>query len=299
MRVDPSFVQNTLVMLNQVQSSEQQLTQQLSSGVSVNSLSDNPSAAAQDSMISSEMSADASFTQSAATTTGKMQVVDSTLGSLTEQLTQAISVATEGSNGTLNATDESSIVAQLTSIQNQVLSLANTSYQGQALFAGSKTGTLPFTLDTSTSPATVTYNGDSDVLTTETPSGGSVETSIPGDQIFGGGSGTGANVLGVLSDLIYDFSSNTSAVTDTEALNSSLSQLGAIRAQFDGALSQIQSTVTYTQTQQVQLQSSEDTLVQDNPAQTATALSSAEVQQNAMFSVMAALSQSNLFSYLK
>ena len=130
MRADPLFPQTTMDMLNQVESTQQQLTEELSSGVSVTSLSDNPSAAAQDSLIAAEMSVDANFTQSAATTVGKMQVVDSTLGSLTEQLTQAVSVATEGNNGTLDAADESSIVAQLTSIQNQVLGLANTSYQG-------------------------------------------------------------------------------------------------------------------------------------------------------------------------
>jgi len=299
MRADPLFPQTTMDMLNQVESTQQQLTEELSSGVSVTSLSDNPSAAAQDSLIAAEMSVDANFTQSAATTVGKMQVVDSTLGSLTEQLTQAVSVATEGNNGTLDAADESSIVAQLTSIQNQVLGLANTSYQGQALFAGSKTGITPFALDHSKAPATVTYSGDGEVLSDTTPSGGTVQTAIPGEQIFGGGNGAGANLLGILSNLIYDFSSNTSAVADTEALNTGLSQLGAIRAQFDGALNQMQSQVTYTQNQQVQLQASEDTLVQDNPADTATALSNAEVQQKALFSVIASMSQSNLFNYLK
>lgn len=297
MRADPLFSQNTLSMLNQVQASEQQLTEELSSGVSVTSLSSNPSAAAQDSLIASQMSADATFTQSATTTVGMMQVVDSTLGSLVTQLTQAVSIATEGNNGTLNSSDESAIVSQLEGIRSQVLDLANTSYEGQALFAGSQTDVTPFTLDTSTSPAIVTYNGDNVVQTAETPSGGSVNISIPGDEIFGGGSG--ANVLGVLNNLINDFSSGTSAVADTEALSSSLSQVDTIRSQFDASLSQLQSDVTYTQTQQVQLQASEDTLVQDNPAEVATDLSNDEVQQDALYSVMAALSQSDLFDYLK
>jgi flagellar hook-associated protein 3 FlgL len=126
-----------------------------------------------------------------------------------------------------------------------------------------------------------------------------VQTSIPGDQIFGGGTGTSANVLGALNNLINDFSSGTSAVADTAALNTSLSQVSTIRAQFDGSLQQMQSAVTYTQTQQVQLQASEDALVQDNPAQVATDLSAAEVQQNALLNVMANLNQSNLFDYLK
>jgi flagellar hook-associated protein 3 FlgL len=300
MRVDPFFVQNTLASLNQVELTQQQLTQQLSSGVSVTSLSSNPGAAAQDSTIANEMSADATFTQSSATTTGQMQVVDSTLGSLVTQMTQAISVATEGNNGTLDAANESAIAQQLAGIRNQVLSLANTTYQGVAIFAGSKTNVAPFSLDTTTSPATVTYSGDNVAPTTQTPSGSVISTSIPGDAVFGGGSGTSANVLGILNNLIDDFSSGTSAIADTEALSTSLSQVSTIRAQFDGSLNQMQSAVTYTQTQQVQLQSSEDALVQDNPAQTATDLSNAEVQRNALLNVMASISQEpNLFSYLK
>lgn len=299
MRVDPSFAQNTLVSLNQVESAEQQLTEELSSGVSVTSLSENPTAAAQDSMLANEMSADATFTQSAATTTGMMQVASSTMSSLITQLTQAISVATEGNNGTLDASNESAIAEQLSGIRDTVLGLANTSYQGVSIFAGSQTNSSPFTLDSSTSPASVTYNGDSDVLSVNTPSGGSVQTSVPGDQIFGGGTGTSANVLGVLNNLINDFTSGTSAVADTAALNTSLGQVSTIAAQFDSSLQQMQSDVTYTQTQQVQLQASEDALVQDNPAQVATDLSNAEVQKSALLSVMATLNQSDLFDYLK
>jgi flagellar hook-associated protein 3 FlgL len=300
MRVDPFFSQNTLASLNQVESSEQQLTEELSSGVSVTSLSSNPSAAAQDSMISNEMSADATFIQSSATTTGMMQVVDSTLSSLVTQMTQAVSVATQGNNGTLDAANESAIVQQLAGIRDQVFGLANTTYQGIAIFAGSQTGSTPFSLDTSTSPATVTYGGDNVAPSTQTPSGSVIPTSIPGDTIFGGGTGTSANVLGILNNLINDFSSGTSAIADTEALSTSLSQVSTIQAQFDGSLGQMQSAVTYTQTQQVQLQSSEDALVQDNAAQTATDLSNVETQRSALLNVMASISQQpDLFTYLK
>ncbi len=79
MRADPFFLQNTLGSLNQVQYNEQQLTAELSSGVSVTSLSSNPTAAAQDSMVANEISVDDTFTQNAATTQGMMQVTDSTL----------------------------------------------------------------------------------------------------------------------------------------------------------------------------------------------------------------------------
>jgi len=301
MRADPFFLQNTLVSLNEVQYNEQQLTAELSSGVSVTSLSSNPTAAGQDSMVASEINVDDTFTQNASTTASMMQVTDSTLSGVVSQLTEAISVATEGDNGTNNSNNESAVVSELSGIRSTILGLANTSYQGVSIFAGSQGSATAFSLDTSTSPATVTYNGDSDVLSISTPTGQSVQTAIPGDQIFGGTPGNSANVLGVLSNLINDLSTgNTAAaVTDTTALGTSLNQVAAIQAQFGASMSQLNADNTYTQAQVTQLQSAQDTLVADNPAQVATSLANTETQQSALMSVMAELEKSNdLFDYL-
>jgi flagellar hook-associated protein 3 FlgL len=284
MRADPFFIQNTLVSLNQVQSNVQTYTEQLSSGVSVNSLSDNPSAAAQDSVVANSISADATFTQTAGSTEGMMQVTDSTLAAVVSQLTSAISTAAAGNNGTLNASDKAAIVSELQGIRSSIVGLANSSYMGVSIFAGSQGNATAFTIDSSTSPATT---------------GATLQTSIPGDQLFGGGTGTSANVLGVLNNLINDFSTGVSAVADTAALNTSLNQLSSVRAQFDSSLQQLQSVDSYTQTQQVQLQAAQTALVAANPAQIATNLSNAEVQQNALLSVMASSNKTDLFDYLR
>jgi flagellar hook-associated protein 3 FlgL len=302
MRADPFFIQNTLVSLNQVQYNQQQLASELSSGVSVTSLSSNPTAAGQDSMVANEINVDDTFTQNASTTASMMQVTDSTLSSVVSQLTDAISVATEGDNGTNNSNNESAVVSELSGIRSTILGLANTAYQGVSIFAGSQGGVTAFTLDSSTSPATVAYNGDNDVLSMSTPTGQSVQTAIPGDQIFGGStSGSSANVLGVLSNLINSLSTGdtAAAVTDTTALNTSLNQVAAIQAQFGASLSQLNADNTYTQTQVTQLQSAQNALVADNPAQVATSLANTETQQSALMSVMAELEKSNdLFDYL-
>ncbi len=299
MRADPFFGQSSLSSLNQVQLTEQKLTQELSSGVRVNSLSDDPLAAAQDSSIRGQISQNVTFTQSAATTAGQLQLVDQVLGSVVTQLTRAVSVSVAGSNGTLTNANRASISAELVGIRDEVLSLANTSYGGSALFAGSRTNAQTFTLDQTTTPATAVYQGDSDVVSITTPGGASIPTSIPGDRIF---SGAGANVLGVLNQLISDFGSASGAagtVADTSALNASLSSVSSLRASFDSSINRLQSAVTYSQNEQIQLQAQEDALIQADPASVATDLKNAEVQQNALFSVLASVNRSNLFDYLK
>src|SRR5271157_5903228 len=207
MRVDPFYTANLVSSLDQAQASEQQLTSELSSGVRVTSLSQDPVASGENVLLLNQMQQDDSFTQSANLVTGQLQVADSALGSVVTQLTQAISLATSANNGTMNPSNVKSISNQISGIIDEVQSLANTSYQGQYIFAGGQTSTAPFATSTITSPAITTYNGDENVNYLHTPNGQKIQLNVPGDQIF---MGTGSNsVFGALNALIADYSSGT------------------------------------------------------------------------------------------
>jgi flagellar hook-associated protein 3 FlgL len=184
MRVDPSYVSNLVGSLDQSQANEQQLTAELSSGVAVNSLSQNPVASGENVLLLNQIQQDDTFTQSSSLVTGQLQVADSTLGSVVSQLTQAISLATGANNGTMNATEVQAVGNQISGILDEIQSLANTSYQGQYIFAGGQTSTAPFTTSTATSPAVTTYNGDQDVNYLQTPNGQKIQLNVPGSQIF-------------------------------------------------------------------------------------------------------------------
>src|SRR5580658_3178828 len=153
MRVDPSYVSNLVGALDQSQANEQQLTAELSSGVAINSLSQNPVAAGENVLLLNQIQQDDTFTQSSSLVTGQLQVADSTLGSVVAQLTQAISLATSANNGTMDPSDVQSVGNQISGILDEVESLANTSYQGQYIFAGGQTTAAPFTTSNATSPA--------------------------------------------------------------------------------------------------------------------------------------------------
>jgi flagellar hook-associated protein 3 FlgL len=226
MRVDPFYVVNLSSALDQTQASQEQLSQELSSGLRVTSIGDDPVAAAQNVQLLNSISQDDSFTQTTSLAQGQLQVTDATLGSVVTQLNQALSLADQANNGTLNASDLKSISNQIAGIRDEVLSLANTNYQGQYIFGGSQTGGPPFTLDSSTSPATVAYNGDSDVNTIESPTGQSIQLNLPGNQVF---TASAANVLGTLNNLVADYASGTagSGVADTAQYCSQLRQPAA------------------------------------------------------------------------
>lgn len=297
MRINPQYIQGLVSAANQNSANQQKYSTEIATGVTVNNLSDNPSAAAQDFLLRSQESVNDNFVQTASGVSGALQVTDTALGSVVTQITQAISLATQGNNGTLNASDLSSIANQLTGVRAEVLSLANTSYQGQFVFSGSQTSTQPFSLDTSTSPATVVYSGDMIQNSIKSPSGQNFPLNVPGSQIFGSGT---TGILATLNNLITSFSSGNSDIADTTALNTDLQGISQQRVIIDNSISSLQSSSTYTQNQTTQLQAVQDTLIQANTAQVATELSTSETQGTALLDTIAALDQEpTLFTILK
>jgi flagellar hook-associated protein 3 FlgL len=299
MRVDPNYVTNLTSALDQSTGEENTLTSELSSGLRVASLADDPVAVAQSTLLGSSIAKDDTFVQTASGETSRLQVTDSTLGEVVTQVTSALSLAVGGNNGTLNASDIASVAQELSGIRDQVLSLANTSYQGQYLFGGSQGSTPPFVLDTATNPATANYTGDNSVQYVETPSGQKIQVNLPGAAVFGA---AGSGVLGALNQLISDFSGGAATATitaDTSALTTALGRLSSQRSTLDSSLSRLQSTSTYVQTEESQLTVAQSNLVSANPATVASQLSTAETQHQALLSVINALGSADLFSLMK
>lgn len=302
MRVDPNYITNLATSLDQSQATEQQLTSELSSGVRVNSLSQDPVAAGENVLLLNQMQQDDSFTQSSSLVTGKLQVTDTALGSVVSQLTQAISLATSANNGTMNSSDVKAISSQIAGILDEMTTLANTSYQGQYIFAGGQTSTAPFTTSSATSPGVTTYNGDQDVSYLEMPNGQKIQLNVPGSQIFSGGGSN--NVFAALNNLIADYSSGSvnagQAVSDTQDLSTALNYVSQQRVTIDNSITRLSAASDAVTNEETQLTAAQTNLMQADVAQVSTRLSLAETQQTALEDVIAQLgsASNSLFSKL-
>ena len=300
MRFNPFYLNSAIASLDQTSAIEQRLTNEIASGTRVNALSDDPVAVGENILLSAQLGINDSFSQTESSTIGMLQVTDSTLGSVVSQLTQAISLATQGNNGTLNASDLKSLSAQLSGIRDEVLSLANTTYMNRYIFSGSQGGTTPYSLDSTLTPNTVTYNGDAVTSYIMTPNGQKIQMNVPGNKIF---SDSTNNVLQTLNNLVADFSSGTpssSSISDRTALNSALNYVGQQRVIIDNSITQLQAAQNYTQAQGTQILSAQTNLMQTDMAQVSTQLSTAETQQAALTQVVNILEKNNgnLFSLL-
>jgi flagellar hook-associated protein 3 FlgL len=299
MRVDPHYVAGLVTSLNQSTLSEQKLSSELSSGLRVSSLSDDPVAAGQASLLSNAISQDDSFVQTAASVQSMMQVTDSALGSVVAQLTSALSLAVSGNSGTASASSLTGLSQSLGGIRDHVIALANSSYQGTYVFAGSRGNIQPFTLDNSTSPAIVSYNGDATAGTVTTQNGQRLPTGLAGSAVF---SAPGADVMSALNNLVADFANGTvsaSASSDIGVLSTALGNVSQQRAILDNSLSRLDSASIYAQTDATNRTVSAGALVAANPAEVATQLSAAETQNQALMSVISTLQKQSLFDFVQ
>jgi flagellar hook-associated protein 3 FlgL len=295
MRVNPNPMPDLLAALNQTQLEAQEAALQISTGKSVNVPSDNPTAAGLLVENNDQATFNSGYLQSISAVQGQLSTASSTLSSVTSALQQAISLGVEGANGTISASDKAAIVTQLQGIQSQLVSLANTTYQGNYVFAGSITNTAPYVVD-ATSPSGVNYVGNGDVNEVSIGNGYKLAVNQPGSQLF---SASGNDVFLAVNNLITALQTNTGISTAVNAVSSASSYLSAQTVFYGNATDQTQSQTTYLNAAQLQISQQQNTLGGFNLPAAANNLDQANTDTQAALAAISKFSQNNLFDYLE
>lgn len=295
-RVNPNILPDLVASIEQAQQEAQTATQQMATGRSVNSLSDNPAAAA--ALVGNDAltSENDQYLTNLTDLQGKFQAADSALNSAVQLMTTAISVGTEGANGTLSTADRQAIAQQVQGLQQQMLALANTSYEGTYIFSGTNVTTQPFAQN-STSSSGVQYDGNDGVTTVQIGEGQSMRTNLGGDQIFTNANG---NVFQALNDLANALNSGTGIDAANSEVQQAFSQLTTQRVFYGNALSQVQNSQNYLNQEQVDLSTQQNQLVGANMTQVVANESQSQTAEQAALSATAQiLSLPTLLSYIK
>ena len=296
MRINPNLVPDILAGLQQSQTTLNQALEEVSTGKSVNVPSDNPAAASEMAQNTIETANVDQYTQNVTGVLSQVQASDSALSSVVSSLTQAISLGTEGANGTNSAANQQAIATQVQGILSSVVSQANTSYQGTYLFGGTANSQPPYTADSSSSTG-YTYNGNSGQNSVAIGDSTNVQVNLPGSQIF---SNSTTNVLGSLSALVTALQSgNSSAIaTATTGVTTALNYVGQQRVFYANAESQLNSQETFLQQETVNLSSQQTSLIGVDMAQAATTLSQAETDNSAALAAASKVLPTTLLNYL-
>jgi flagellar hook-associated protein 3 FlgL len=294
MRVNPNPMPDLMAALNQTELEEQQAELQISTGLSVNEPSDNPTAAALLVENNDQATLTSGYLQSISVVQGQLSTADSTLNSINTALQQALSLGVEAANGTMSPSDQAAIANQLQGIQSQIMSLANTTYEGNYIFGGTITNTAPFVAG-GTDGSGVAYMGNTDVNEVSIGTGYNLAVNVPGSQLF---LASGNSVFLAVNSLIQAVQSNTGIGTAVNALSSAASYLSGQAVFYGNATDQAQSETTYLNAAKLQMSQQQTTLGGADLAADATNLSQAQTDNQAAIAAIAKLSQDNLFNYL-
>lgn len=279
-RLNPNLLPDLLASIEQSTQNQTVATTQLASGRRVNQLSDDPAASAALVGNHHQGAQDDQFLQNVSSLQTRFQTADSTLSSVVKVLTRAISIGTEGANGTLSPADRQAIAGEVQGLLSQMASLANTSSQGVYLFGGTASTTPPFTFDPVT--LAVTYNGNAGGNSVQLSTGNSISANVPGDQLFLNASGS---VFGALQSLNASLLSGNNIGAAVSQVNAALNTVSTERVFYGNGLNQINLAENFLGQDKINLSSQENGLVGVDPAKAASDLVQA---QTATQSVLAA-----------
>jgi flagellar hook-associated protein 3 FlgL len=294
-RITDQLINNNLLQaLNQTQQSQNNALTQLETGRTVNQPSDNPAAAALFSASQAQSSQVTQYLQNIVSVNGQLQTGDSALSSAVNLMNQAVTLATEGATGTLSNSDRQALAQQVAQIQQQMVGVANTTFQGTYIFAGTASGPA-YKLD-ATQPDGVSYQGNTGVNQVDIAPGASAAVNLPGSQIFQNGSGS---VFQSLQDLETALTTNNAAGAQaaSTAINTALGQLNQQRVFYGATVNRLNSTTSFLQNEQMNITKQQNSLVAADMATSATLLTAAETARNAVLAAGAQISHNSLLNY--
>jgi len=211
---------------------------------------------------------------------------NATIATLQTAITNAVSAGTlsAGTTATFNANGELSIATNSATAGIVVTSNA------------AALGSMTATAGTAVANA-YAYVGNTTVNTVQVGDSLSVQTNMPGSQMFT----SGTNVIGALSSLITALQTGTSAQISaaTNAVTAASSSVGQQRVSLDDTVSQLNSQDSYLSQEKVTLSTQQVSLVGADLATAATNLSQAELDNSAVLAAAAKVLPQTLLQYLQ
>ena len=294
-RLNPNVLPDLLAAIQQSTQNQDIASQELATGRRVNQLSDDPAAAANLVANHDQSSGDDQYLQNLGSLQSKFQTADSALSNVVTVLNRALTLGTEGANGTLTDANRQSIVVEVQGLLSQLVNLGNTSYQGAYLFSGTAVNTVPFSYDSSTN--TVTYSGNSGSTSVTLDSNNSIPGNVPGDQLLQNPSGS---AFGALQDLVSSLQSGNGIASAGTEIQNAISQVGANRVVYDNGLNQIDLAESFLNQDKIDLSTQENTLVGIDAATATSDFAQASISNTAILTATSRiLNMPNLLSLLK
>ncbi|MBN1571497.1 MAG: flagellar hook-associated protein FlgL [Acidobacteria bacterium] len=266
------------------------LNRQISSGKRLNQLKDDPAGSSDLISFSKLESQIDQYRFNAGAGSFYLNVADSALNEVNNLITSIYASGSQSSSDIVSEEARAALAAEVRSLRDQIVSLANSQVRGRYIFAGSLVVDMPFAIEGDV----IEYNGDNSINRIRVDEGTEVQMNYSGGEVFD-------PIFNAVRSLLTAMDGN-----DTSGINTALSQfasvlkgLSQIRGQIGANMATLQNVESRLDSRETILKEQRSRIEDTDMVQAAVELKQTQTAlQTAMSAGGSILTQSNLFDIL-
>jgi len=287
----------TTLYLNDINNARQNIVElqtQVATQKRVSKPSDDPQAASSILRLKSMLASNTQYTTNTNNALTMMDTTSSTLDSFASILSDVKTSIARASSSSAGSSELSTYASSIDQDLDELLSLANTKYNGKYIFSGTNTQEQPFTLAADRSSVSENANGITGSIKLLIADGLSQVMNLDGEQAF-----EGASIFNTLISIRNSLSSGSApSTTDQQALDDAYSYVTGQSAKSGMIVSQLTNNQSSLASQNTQLQSMLSDQQDTDVASAITKEQSAETNLEAALQITAQTLPKSLLTYL-
>jgi flagellar hook-associated protein 3 FlgL len=268
----------------------QRLQEQLSSGRQLSRPSDSPTGTVSALRLRSDLRRGEQLVRNASDGIGWLGTADTALTQGLDTLGRVRELALRGRNGSMGQEDREAIATEVEGLREHLLGIANSSYLGRPLFAGTSPATASY-------DAAGLYQGDAGTIDRTVLDGVTVRVNLTGPEVFGP---DGANTFDVLADIANHLRTDPSQLgADITALDQRTLTLKTGLAQVGARYHQVEAMRSRTESARLDAQNALAEVESVDLPKAITELKLQEVAYQAALAATARVIQPSLMDFLR
>lgn len=259
-------------------------------GLAINHASDAPSQLAEVHRLRAATADQQMYGENASRATGILDAMDTALDSSTSILRRAREIAVEMANETNSGDERAEVAGEVSALRDSLVNMANSSYDGRYLFAGTAYASLAF-------DDTGTYLGNTLTPTIDVGPSQDVDAGADGSAIFQGG---GTDAFQVLADLQTALETNDTAaiLTAMDGIDAASANVIDSRVRLGASAASADDAASVSSALEAMLSTRLGELTEADPATTYTDLTTLQDSYQATLKVAAQVGTTDLFDLL-
>ncbi len=291
--------------LGGVQAKLSKVQEQLSTGLQIVKPSDEPDKASLVTRLEAEIARTTSYQETLKTVNVRLTAEETALKNTSDVMFRIKELSVQAANDTLGSLDRQSIALEISTLKEQILSLANSQdSNGNYLFSGSKATQPAFSKDAT---GRVIYQGDHARMKVNVGDNRRMNLNMPGSDAFvrvvrddGKGGKVGVDFFQSLDDLVTAIKS-----TDRTSIQRGISELDTLQNGVSEGLGQVGADLTVVDFQnslldqvKLRLETTRSDVQDLDYTEAITRMNKDQLALEAAQSSFAKISQMNLFKFL-